>query len=361
MSTKRIVAAMSGGVDSTVAAYLLSKEGFEITGVTGKLLPDSCAEDSSQCCTAESAYAARRACDKLGARHITMNLVDEFRESVIARFVRSYQAGRTPNPCIDCNRFVKFDLFWRMAAAADCDLLATGHYARVEQDNLGKFRLMKGKDASKDQSYFLAVIPEDQLSRIKFPVGQLEKTNVREIAEEYGFRNANRPDSQDVCFLGKKMDFAELAQIAGIDVVAPSQGALKDETGAVRGEHPGIEYFTLGQRKGVGVGMQEPKYVYEIAPESGDVKVGPRDFKPYTSAKLVGCNWTATDLFGSADSFEWKLRYRSKPLSASIDFGEDGTALLKFAEPQFFVTPGQWAVAYLGDVVLGCGEIDSAS
>ncbi len=360
MTGERIVVAMSGGVDSTVAAYLLHKEGFEVTGVTGKLLPDTCAEDSSQCCTAESAYAARRACDKIGARHITMNLVDEFRDSVIARFVKSYQTGRTPNPCIDCNKYVKFDLFWRMAAAADCDMLATGHYARIERDANGKYRLMKGLDNSKDQSYFLAVIPEDQLARIQFPVGSLEKTNVREIADDFGFRNANRPDSQDVCFLGKKQSFGDLAKLAGIASQEPIPGAILDESGEVRGTHPGIEYFTLGQRRGVGVGMQEPKYVYDISPETGDVKVGPRDFKPYTWAKISAVNWTAPDLLNRQAEFEWKLRYRSKPLRACLNFAGGNCAMLKFEEPQFFVTPGQWAVAYLGDVVAGCGEIESA-
>ena len=360
MGKGRIVVAMSGGVDSTVAAYLLHRDGYDVTGVTGKLLSDADAEDSKQCCTAESAHAARRACDKLDARHITMNLVSEFSESVIARFVRSYRAGRTPNPCVDCNRYVKFDLFWKMAAAADCELLATGHYARIEQDDSGEFRLKKGLDESKDQSYFLAVIPRDQLPRIKFPVGFYTKPQVRDIAEEFGFRNAGRPDSQDVCFLGKKSDFAELARRAGLDGAVPKAGAIRDETGELRGEHPGIEYFTLGQRRGVGVGMQEPKYVYEIEPETAEVKVGPRDFKPQTRARLTQCNWLAQDLLHRDEEIEWKTRYRSKPIKASLEHGEKNTARLLFAEPQFFVTPGQWAVAYLGETVVGCGEIDSA-
>jgi len=355
---------MSGGVDSTVAAFLLSKEGFEVIGITAKFLPDAYASESKQCCNADSAYAAERACDLIGAQHITLNLTDAFRESVVARFVEGYKRGATPNPCIDCNRFIKFELFFKYAEELNAEFLATGHYARIERDESGLMRLKKGVNSDKDQSYFLASIPYESLEKIKFPLGTLKKKDVRRIAAEIGFRNAERQESQDICFVSKDTDFARLIEIYELNVAHPLPGPIIDESGRVRGEHRGIEYFTLGQRRGFGVGMEEKKFVYAIDADLNSILVGPRYHFPVHHAELADCNWLARDLLLQSDEFEWRLRYRSEPIAAALKMQENGAAasktVLTFAEPMYFVTPGQWAVAYLGDTVVGCGEITRA-
>ena len=393
MSRRRILVAMSGGVDSTVAAYMLVEAGYDIIGMTAKLLPDDCTSASAQCCTAESAHAARRACDKLGIPHHTINLVDEFKEGVVRRFVEGYAGGITPNPCADCNKHIKFDVFFRTAAALNADAVATGHYARVApaeprrgarqiaaieardvaNDVSVPCRLLKGLDSGKDQSYFLAVIPVNRLSQILFPVGELTKARVREIAREFGFANAARAESQDICFTGSRPDFGKLRTDFGLPDAESRAGEIVDESGAVRGRHDGIERFTIGQRRGMKVGMQESKYVYKIDAQTGAVHVGGRNELPIVGALLRKCNWLAPDLLDRSDEFEWMLRYRSKPVRARLELYESVNAkgvsddaefsadsLLRFTDPQYFVTPGQLAVAYLDDTVVGCGEIAEA-
>lgn len=313
VSRKRVVVAMSGGVDSSVAAFLLVHQGYEVIGMTAKLLPDSCSNESGKCCSAESAHEARRVCDNLDIPHYTSNMVDEFRDAVVRRFTEGYRNGITPNPCVDCNRFIKFDLFFRFMQSVDADMLATGHYARI-RDGL----LLKGVDSSKDQSYFLAVIRKDRLDRILFPLGDLEKTHVREIAREERLGGAKRPESQDVCFVEKRPDFEELYRNFGFGDYERRKGSIIDEEGRVRGAHSGIESFTLGQRRGMKVGMLEPKYVFEIDAVKNDVFVAPLNHKPITKVKLTNCNWIAQDYLKNERNFEWKLRYRSKVVNGEL-------------------------------------------
>ncbi len=363
MCKKRVVVAMSGGVDSTVAAFLLVRQGYDVIGMTAKLLPDSCSNDKGRCCSDESTHTARRACDYLGIPHHTSNLVNEFRQEVVKRFVNGYQNGITPNPCLDCNRFIKFDLFFKFAKTVEAEMLATGHYARIK-DGL----LLRGIDTSKDQSYFLAVISRDRMNQILFPLGVYNKTQVREIAKKEGFASAERPDSQDICFTSKRPDFNNLCANFDIGEYSPKKGLIIDETGLARGGHTGIECFTLGQRRGMKVGMVEPRYVYNIDSKRNEIHVAPRNFKPVFKVILKNCNWIASDLISEERKFEWKLRYRSKPVLASIRFNistlqDQGNplnnAILTFDEPQYYVTPGQWAVAYDRETVVGCGEIES--
>jgi tRNA-specific 2-thiouridylase len=369
---------MSGGVDSSVAALLLAREGYEVFGFTAKLLDD---EDEGTCCYAEAVARARRACDLIEAEHVAVNLEEAFREKVIRRFVDEYRAGRTPNPCIDCNRFVKFDEFLRVADWLDCQFLATGHYARIgirPRETFGPvdkrvgdspsdwrrrtkdlLQLMRGVDRDKEQSYFVAVITREQLARLMFPCGDLTKDQVRELAREAKLPTYEAPESQDACFLtaGRDVDY----WVERISGEKPQPGVIRDVNGKALGEHEGIEHFTRGQRKGLKLGGGPAKYVVDIDADTRDVVVGEPGSAPVSTLKLAEVNILAGGYTNNGRRLTVKTRYRQREVPATLDTLEGGGLLVRYESAQEHISPGQWCVFYDGEVVVGCGMIDSVS
>ena len=371
----RVAVAMSGGVDSSIAALLLAREGYEVFGFTAKLLDG---ETDGTCCSAEAAARARRACDIIGAQHVVVNLEEAFREKVIGRFVSEYRAGRTPNPCIDCNRFVKFDEFLRVADWLDCQFLATGHYARIgirPRETFGPvdkrvgdspidwrrrtkdlLQLMRGVDKDKEQSYFLAVITRDQLVRMMFPCGDLTKVQVRELAREAELPTYEAPESQDACFLTPERDVDYwLKRVAGEE---PQPGVIRDVSGDELGEHDGIEHFTRGQRKGLRLGGGPAKYVVDIDAEKREVVVGEPGSVQIARIELSQVNELARGYTNNGRRVMVKTRYRQREVPATLDTIEGDGLIVRYETPQEHISPGQWCVFYDGDVVIGCGMIE---
>ena len=270
---RKAVVAMSGGVDSSVAAALLVEQGYDVTGIMLKLWRGDAANTDSGCCNVGAADDARRVADALGIPFYVLNFADEFEASVIRDFHDSYTSGRTPNPCVRCNQWVKFGTLLERADALGADVLATGHYARVRQDHSG-FRLLRGKDVRKDQSYVLWMLRQDELARCRFPVGEMEKSDTRRIAAELGLRTAAKPDSQEICFVRSGDVGAYIEDNVPAAAVA---GPIVDASGAVLGEHRGIGRYTIGQRKGLGISLGVPVYVTAIDPDSHAVTVGSAD------------------------------------------------------------------------------------
>ena len=347
--------AMSGGVDSSVAAYLSKWQGYECVGCTMKLYnnEDIGLSRSHTCCALEDVEDARSVARRIGMPYYVFNFSSDFREKVIGKFVRSYESGITPNPCIDCNRYMKFEKLYERAIILGCGYIVTGHYARIEKQD-GRYLLKKAIDDTKDQSYVLHSLTQEQLSRTIFPLGDMRKTEVRRIAEENGFINAKKPDSQDICFVpnGKYVDFLE--HYTGKSYPA---GNFVSTEGAYLGKHKGIVRYTVGQRKGLGISSQEPLYVKRINANDNTVILG-KEQELYSN-EVIACdfNW----ILGEAQIGEMrckvKTRYRqAERWATAIPIGES-TVKIIFDEPVRAVTPGQAAVLYDGDVVLGGGVI----
>ncbi len=346
---------MSGGVDSSVAAYLTLQAGYEAVGCTMKLHddPGDVKINTNTCCTLEDVEDARSIAYKLGMDFYVFNFKDGFKEKIIDRFIWAYEHGITPNPCIDCNRFMKFDKLFERAEVLNCDHIVTGHYARIIYEG-GRFRLLKGLDASKDQSYVLYNLTQEQLSRVLFPVGELTKAKTREIAQANGFINSDKPDSQDICFVpdGKYGDV--IKKITGRDY---PEGDFTDKDGNVLGRHKGIIYYTLGMRKGLGISADRPLYVTEIDVENNRVILGD-DADLYSDrAYFSDVNWIS----GTAPSDDTRLcakvRYRQTEQPGIVKkIATDGYVFI-FDSPQRAITPGQAIVLYDGDEVVGGGTI----
>lgn len=344
---------MSGGVDSSVAAYLLKKEGYEMTGVTLKLWSynESHSLDSG-CCSPEAIDIARRTCQQIGINHYVMDFRHELKETVIADFLRNYLKGRTPNPCSRCNKWIKFGLFLNWARSMGYDYLATGHHARIESN--GVYYLEKGKDKNKDQSYFLHDLNQDNLPHILFPIGEFKKCEVREIASRIDLITAHRPESQEICFLPDNdyRRFIKKRVNSGYN-----EGEIADFEGNVLGRHEGIPFYTIGQRKGLGLGLDRKYYVVNIDPANNRIVVG--DEEDLYSDKLVATQLSfvyRSELKGE-ESVEAKIRYRSDPAPARIQ--KDGRkVIVNFEKPQRAITPGQIVVFYKGDKVFGGGIIE---
>ena len=356
----RIVVAMSGGVDSSVAAALLAEQGHDVIGVSMQLYDNSQITDSGQrafgtCCTIDDLYDARRVAATIGIPHYIVNFESQFGEHVISNFVREYVHGRTPIPCSHCNSDLKFAELLDRAKAYDAEQLATGHYARIERDAGGQYHLYRGADNSKDQTYFLFSLTQAQLSRAAFPVGHLDKHTVRAHAERLKLHVTQKPDSQEICFVPDG-DYASFVERKAPEAARP--GTVVDHDGRVLGTHAGVHRFTIGQRKGLGLSSTEPLYVLAIKPESAQVVVGSRDDLGRTSLSASGVNWVS----GSAPS-NWlrvtaQIRHRHSAAPAKVRRTDTERAELEFDAPQTAITPGQAVVFYEGDEVLGGGWID---
>jgi tRNA-uridine 2-sulfurtransferase len=352
----RIVVAMSGGVDSSVAAALLAEQGHDVIGVSMQLYDQSEGQTGfGTCCTIDDLYDARRVAAAIGIPHYIVNFETQFDEQVIANFVSEYGAGRTPIPCAHCNADVKFATLLERAVGFGADALATGHYARVEHLDDGTYRLRRGADESKDQTYFLFSLTQEQLARTSFPVGHLDKHTVRAHARRLELRVAAKPDSQEICFVPDG-DYAAFIERQAPELRRP--GRVVAATGEVLGGHDGVHRFTVGQRKGLGLSAKEPLYVLEIRPDQAEVVVGPRDALGRTTLTASGANWVS-----GCPSVEWlrvsaQIRHRHAAAAARVRAIDPARVELAFDEPQIAITPGQAVVFYDGDVVVGGGWID---
>ena len=350
--------AMSGGVDSSVAAYLMREAGYDCVGVQMKLFEneDAGVSRESACCSLESAEDARRVAFGLDMPFYVWNFSDEFRAEVIDRFAAAYAAGRTPNPCIDCNRFLKFGALLRRARALGFDALATGHYARIEKDG-ERFVLKKAVDETKDQSYVLYMLGQAELSMLRLPLGGLRKTGTRAIAARQGFAVARKKDSQDLCF-APDGDYAAAAERALGESFQP--GDFVDGEGRVLGRHGGVGRYTLGQRRGLGVAGGAPLYVCGIDPAANTVVLGGPETLLSRTLVAEDFNWIAGAAPEGTCRVRAKVRYRQPEQPASVTPTGPDTVRVDFDEAQRAVTPGQAVVLYDGDVVLGGGTIRSA-
>ena len=351
----RIVVAMSGGVDSSVAAGLLVREGHEVIGLSMQLYDQQQGEIRfGSCCTLDDLYDARRVARTLGIPHYIVNFERRFEEHVISDFVREYASGRTPIPCVHCNGDLKFASLVERAEGLGAQAVATGHYARVEFDEeTRRYRLKRGADPRKDQSYFLFTLTQPQLARARFPVGALDKPAVREEARRLGLRVAEKPDSQEICFVAAGEHADLVGRRAALD-----GGEIRDASGRVLGRHEGIHRFTIGQRKGLGVATGIPLYVVDIDAGSSVVTVGPREQLERTSLTASRVTWISGDAPTAPVRADVRIRYRHREAAATVTPVDASRVRVVFDEPQAAITPGQAVVFYGGDTVLGGGWID---
>lgn len=359
---KKAMVAMSGGVDSSVAALLVRQMGCEAVGVTLRLysnedagLSDGSFSTGRTCCSLDDVNDARAVCSRLGIPFYVFDFREEFRRQVMERFVAAYERGETPNPCIDCNRYIKFARLLQRAKETGFDYVATGHYARVARDGeTGRWLLKKGLDTSKDQSYVLYSLTQEELSHLLLPMGELTKAQAREIAEENGFVNAKKRDSQDICFVpdGDYAGFIERS------TGKPSQpGAFVGTHGEVYGEHKGIVHYTVGQRKGLGLSFPQPMYVCGVDPEENRVILG-RHEELFSQTLTAGdINLISRAEIGEPMRVKAKIRYRQPEQPATVVQTGQDQLKITFDEPQRAVTKGQAVVLYDGDTVVGGGTI----
>ena len=352
---QRVLLGMSGGVDSSVAGYLLREQGYEVVGVTMKVWPQDCisrAED--KCCGPQAVADARGVAHSLGIPHYVVDEADQFEQMVINYFASEYQAGRTPNPCVMCNEKLKFGNLWGKAQALGCDYIATGHYAIIEH-HADRAVLRKGVDPRKDQSYFLFSLRQPQLRRALTPLGKMLKPQIREIAHSLCLKVADKIDSQEICFVPGNDYKAFLRSHLGESKF--HRGKIYDVDGNFVAEHEGIELFTIGQRKGLPGGSARPRYVVDLDPETNRVVVGDVDDLVVDDFEVDRVNWIELDRSNQVADVTVKIRYNHPGTAATLTPVENGRARVRLHEPQKAVTPGQAAVFYNGDIVLGGGWI----
>ncbi|MBN1810700.1 MAG: tRNA 2-thiouridine(34) synthase MnmA [Anaerolineae bacterium] len=351
----RIVVALSGGVDSAVAAALLVERGYEVVGVMLRLWvePGSGEEQSNRCCTPEAVDRARRIAAQLDIPFYLVNAEDEFKACVVDYLVAEYGAGRTPNPCVRCNRTVRFDFLLNRALALGAEFLATGHYARAQQAN-GRYQLLRGLDSLKDQSYFLHALSQEQLAHVLFPLGELTKEEVRAIARDRGMPVAEQPESQDLCFLADG-DYRRFLERYVPHLFRP--GPICDASGHVLGQHKGLPAYTIGQRKGLEISAAEPLYVLAIEPAENVLVVGSAAELGRDECVLAGMHYIDGKLPTAPFNATAQIRYRARPAAVVVKPLPDGRAHVRFAASQRDITPGQFLVLYKGEIVLGGGTI----
>lgn len=355
MERKKALIAMSGGVDSAVAAYLTQAEDFDCIGATMRLYDGKPDDLDSSCCSLEDVEDARSIAHKLGFPFHVFNFKADFRSHVIDKFIRCYECGLTPNPCIDCNRHLKFDLFLQQAQHLGCDYVVTGHYARIRHDaTSGRYLLYRAADPAKDQSYVLYTLTQEQLAHTRFPLGELTKPQVRQIAEEKGFVNARKRDSQDICFVPDGDYVAFMERHTGKNYPA---GDYLDLSGNVVGRHKGAVCYTLGQRKGLGLAMGAPVYVCGKDMAQNTVTVGPNEALFRSSLLAEDLNWFPFSSLAGPMDVTAKARYNQPPQPATLYPQENGSVRVQFHQPQRALTPGQAVVFYDGELVIGGGTI----
>lgn len=349
MENKRVLIGMSGGVDSSVAALLLKNEGYEVIGATLELFA------GSSCCNIDTYIDAKNVCNQLGVPHFTFNYKDEFREHVINDFISCYANCKTPNPCIECNKYMKFGFMYEKAKEMECNYIATGHYAKTEySEKYGRWVLKKSKSLKKDQSYVLWNIPKELIEHVLFPLADYEeKEEIRKIARENNLKVANKPDSEDICFVpdGNYKRFLE-----NNSDIKPKEGNIVDTKGRILGKHTGLYNYTIGQRKGLGISNPVPLFVVGFNSAKNEVIVGEEKELYKDEIEVDEINLILVDEIKDWMDVEVKTRYSSKVAKAKIK-QEDNKIKVKFEEPQRAVTPGQSAVFYIDDIVLGGGKI----
>ena len=339
---------MSGGVDSSVAAALLKEEGHDVIGITMQIWPRGGGHD--RCCSLSAVEDARRVANKLDIPYYVMNFQEIFKQTVIDNFISEYNDGKTPNPCVRCNQYVKFDALLKKVKALGADHIATGHYAKVERSN-GRYLLKKGIDAKKDQSYFLYSLSQEALSRTIFPVGNLTKEEVRKLAKKFKLNVADKEESQEICFVEGSIG----------DLFRLKKGNVIDISGKVIGTHKGYQLYTIGQRRGLGIAREKPSYVAKIDPKKNEITVGDRGDVCGDELTAGDLNWVSVQKDPSPMNVIAKIRYNTPGSEAEILPLSKEKIKVTFRVPQFAVTPGQSVVFYDGDIVVGGGIIESGN
>lgn len=358
---RKVLVAMSGGVDSSVAALLLAEQGYEVVGAHMKLWDYASVGGDiyrdGRCCSLDSVTDCRFVCDKIGAPFYVFNFSAEFKTQVIEDFVSEYQAGRTPNPCVRCNSLIKWDRFLQKAAEIGCDQIATGHYAHIEQNDSGRWQIRVGDDATRDQSYVLWGLSQEALSRTLMPLGGIEKTDVRKIAEKHGLTTAHKPESREICFVADDDYRRFLREYQTEDRSGFEPGKIIHENGEVMGEHPGTAFYTIGQRRGLGIAHRVPLYVKQTDPATRTVVVAEDESIKETEFIVQGVNWVGINPPTEPLEVEIKIRYLHSPGMGTIQALDDNRVRVTFANAQRAIAPGQSAVFYHDRVVLGGGVI----
>ena len=347
----KVVVAMSGGVDSSVAAALLQQQGYEVVGMMLRLWSEPGKEESNRCCSPEAMALARRVAAKLEIPFYAVDAKEVFRENVVKYFLDGYARGQTPNPCLVCNRQIRWTYLLEHALAIGADLMATGHYARLRQQEDGSIQLLRAVDRAKDQSYVLHVLDQTKLARAAFPVGDYEKTEIRRMAESFGLPTATRHDSQDLCFLAGD-DYRNFLRRNASEMLTP--GPIVSAEGDVIGEHTGLANYTIGQRKGLGIASEAPLYVLGKEPATNRLRVGRSEDRATQELEAGDANWISGNPPRESFHAEVKIRYTAKEAAALVEVLEHGNRVrVRFEVPQRDITAGQAAVFYDGDVVVG--------